>query len=421
MTSATALLSDSTMWMKKAVAAMAVALFAFVFLTAERAYAQTTFTTQSVPDNFTGVFADADGRTITVNIEPQSGFCAVIQPSGYVGAYARSSVPECDRSIEFTFETNGFLIQSITFADMDDLDGTAPRDSLAMDRAGTWTSPSIEIHSFASPPAFADQAARLTASGAVGTFIANSTGSNPTNETATFTMSVPTTTFRMFHDDTEGGRDALVWFDLNNIQIVTAQGNVIAVTDMASVASSTGGTNVLNVYAGDTLNTITAGVGNTTLALASGSTLPSGFTFDTATGNVSVAAGTPVGVYSFDYEICEIGFPTNCSTATATVTVTGNLDLSITKTNGTTEVTSGTSTTYTTTVTHVSGDPVVGAVVIDSPGAGITCAASAPVTITGSGVPAGSFTFAELSGGGITLGTLTSGQTTTLSYSCQVN
>ena len=116
---------------------------------------------------------------------------------------------------------------------------------------------------------------------------------------------------------------------------------------------------------------------------------------------------------------------------TEAVVVTTEVDLVITKTNtpgvnGNVDqpndtVTSGSTTTYQLTVTNSGPDLVVNPVVTDSPGAGITCSATAPVTITGDGVPAGSFTFAELSGGGITLGTLTSGQTTTLSYSCQVN
>jgi uncharacterized repeat protein (TIGR01451 family) len=395
------------------------------------ASAQTTFTVDSVPDTWTAIFSDADGRTITVRMDPRDGACAAFNAAGYAGAFARSSVAACDRTIVFEFETNGFLVQSINFTDIDDVDGTAPRDSFAMNVAGTWTSPTIEIHSFASPPAYANQAGRLVAAGAVGTFLANDTGENPTNETATFTMAVPTTTFQMLFDDAQDGRNALVYFDLNDLEIVTAEGSVIAVDDAASAPSNAGGTDILNVFDGDTLNTVDASPTNTTLAVAPGSTVPAGITFDTITGDVSVAAGTPIGEYSFDYQICEIGFPTNCETATATVTVTGDVDLSITKTNtpgvnGEVDqtndtVTSGDTTTYTIIVTSNGPDPVTGAVVTDSPGAGITCDAAAPVTITGDGVPSGSFTFSDLSSGGITLGTLSTGQSTTFSYSCQVN
>ena len=413
------------------VAAIAVALcLSFVFLLAPAA-AQTTFTVQSVPDTWTAVFADADGRTITVRAEPRDNRCTAFNAAGYAGSYARTSVPECDRTMQFTFETNGFLVQSIGFTDIDDVDGTGPRDGIAMNVAGTWTSPTIEVHSLASPPTYANQVSRLIAAGAVGSFIANDSGENPVDETATFTMTTPTTTFTLLHDDVQDGRDALFYFDLNNMVITAAQGSVIAADDSASAPAATGGTNIVNVYGGDTLNTIAAGTTNTTLSVASGSSVPSVLTFNTATGDVSVAANTPVGQYSFDYQICEIGFPANCDTATVTVTVTGEIDLALTKTNtpginGNVDqaddtVTSGDTTSYTIVVTNNGPNAVVGATVTDAAGAGITCDAAAPVTITGDGVPSGSFTFSDLSSGGIALGTLSTGQSTTLSYSCQVN
>ena len=397
----------------------AACLFAVSFT--QDAAAQSTFTTQSVPDLWTATYVDSAGRTITVRAQPRNDFCVAINQAGYVAAYARSSVAACDRTITFDFETNGFLLQSITFGDMDDLDGTAPRDAYAMNVAGTWTSPTIEVWSLSAPPAFATSINRLINAGAVGTFIANESGENPVNETATFTMATARRTFRMLFDDAQGSRDALTYFDLNNMVIVVAQGTVAAANDAGSVTSTSGGTAIANVRSNDTLNTVAANSGNTTLSVASGSSVPAGLTFNTTTGAVSVAAGTAVGTYSFQYQICELGFTTNCAIATATVTVTGSLDLSIAKTNGTTEVFSGSTTTYTLTVTHNGGAPVNGAVITDTPGAGLSCDAAGPVTITGSGVPSGSYTIADLTGGGIALGTLSSGQSTTLSYSCQVN
>lgn len=106
-------------------------------------------------------------------------------------------------------------------------------------------------------------------------------------------------------------------------------------------------------------------------------------------------------------------------------------DLSITKTNtagvnreedqAADTVTSGTTTTYTLTVTNNGPDAVTGGVVTDVVGAGLTCAGTDPVTITGNGVPAGSFTVADLTGAGITLGTLEDTEATELTYSCTVN
>jgi uncharacterized repeat protein (TIGR01451 family) len=106
-------------------------------------------------------------------------------------------------------------------------------------------------------------------------------------------------------------------------------------------------------------------------------------------------------------------------------------DLSITKTNTPTvgaldqandTVDSGQATTYTLVVTNDGATAVTGAVVRDAPGAGITCPAGNAVTISGDGVPAGSFTVGDLTGAnGIMLGALAAGQSATLSFNCQVN
>lgn len=116
-------------------------------------------------------------------------------------------------------------------------------------------------------------------------------------------------------DPTDSGNDlgeSLVIFPLN----------LVANDDSsADIVSGTGEANALNVFDGDTLQGNPANAGNTTLSIASGSSLPTGVTFDTATGVVGVNPGTMPGVYSFDYEICEIANLTNCDIATATVTV----------------------------------------------------------------------------------------------------
>lgn len=106
-------------------------------------------------------------------------------------------------------------------------------------------------------------------------------------------------------------------------------------------------------------------------------------------------------------------------------------DLSITKTNtpaagpldqaGDT-VNAAQTTTYTLVATNNGTSSITGAVVRDAPTAGITCAPGNPVTITGNGVPPGSFTVADLTGaGGIVLAALAAGQSATLSFDCQVN
>ena len=58
----------------------------------------------------------------------------------------------------------------------------------------------------------------------------------------------------------------------------------------------------------------------TDVTIAPVGAVPSGITL-AADGDVSVAPGTAEGVYTFDYEICEVGNATNCSTATVRLTV----------------------------------------------------------------------------------------------------
>jgi uncharacterized repeat protein (TIGR01451 family) len=48
-------------------------------------------------------------------------------------------------------------------------------------------------------------------------------------------------------------------------------------------------------------------------------------------GTVTVATGTPVGVYTLPYSICEIENPTNCDEALITIEVEGIFDLSLSK------------------------------------------------------------------------------------------
>ena len=104
--------------------------------------------------------------------------------------------------------------------------------------------------------------------------------------------------------------------------VTVASAAVVATPDsVTGVNGATGAANVLNAFTGDTINGAAASPANAILSLATGSTVPSGLTFDPATGNVSVAAGTPSGTYTFDYTICEKLNPTNCKTATESVTV----------------------------------------------------------------------------------------------------
>ena len=142
----------------------------------------------------------------------------------------------------------------------------------------------------------------------------------------------------------------------------------------------------------------------------------------TFTFQQTIAAGTSGGT-SIPNTASVVDYASGDSNdaATATVTVQGTADLRITKSDGVSTVSSGTAVTYTVVVTNAGPDPVTGALVTDVIGTGLTCPATNPVSISGNGVPGGSFTIANLTGAGITLGTLNTGQSATLTYSCQVN
>ncbi|MEP0390911.1 MAG: hypothetical protein ABJ205_06275 [Erythrobacter sp.] len=236
------------------------------------------FSFQFTTGDFSAVFADGSGRTITVTLEPEDVDCAAFDTSGRATIYARSSVAACDRHIELTFTAIGFDIERVNFSDIDDMDGTAPRDSFAGTVAGTWNSPTIEVFSLSSPPAFADEVARLTSVGAVGTFLANQSGENPVDETASFTLAVPTSSFSIVFDDSEGGRDARNQFNLGIIEAEAPPpgGGPPTSADCIDFESGLGGFQVSNsTFVG--VNTLTSNSGNSSMFLhdsASSATSP---------------------------------------------------------------------------------------------------------------------------------------------------
>ncbi|UAB78787.1 DUF11 domain-containing protein [Erythrobacter sp. SCSIO 43205] len=88
----------------------------------------------------------------------------------------------------------------------------------------------------------------------------------------------------------------------------------------ATIFESNAAPNAFNVLGNDTLDGAATNLGEVTLNVTSPASDP-GVTLDPASGEVSVAAGTPAGTYTIGYEICEIGNPNNCASATATVVV----------------------------------------------------------------------------------------------------
>ncbi|AUC80835.1 Calx-beta domain-containing protein [Lacinutrix sp. Bg11-31] len=102
--------------------------------------------------------------------------------------------------------------------------------------------------------------------------------------------------------------------------------SITANDDNGSVIEGVGGVTIVNVLSNDDLdgNVPAIGVGGVTLTQLS--TSNGGVTLNTSTGAVNVTAGTPVGNYVIEYQICETDTPTNCTTAFAYVEVLSDVD-----------------------------------------------------------------------------------------------
>jgi uncharacterized repeat protein (TIGR01451 family) len=108
----------------------------------------------------------------------------------------------------------------------------------------------------------------------------------------------------------------------NTATIEVVSSPIVAANDTASgINGLVGATAVVNAFTSDQINGAAASASNAVLSVAPTSTVPAQLTFNSATGSVDVAAGTPAGTYSFDYQICEKLNPSNCKTATISVTV----------------------------------------------------------------------------------------------------
>jgi uncharacterized repeat protein (TIGR01451 family) len=182
-----------------------------------------------------------------------------------------------------------------------------------------------------------------------------------------------------------------------------------------SFVSATG----TNWTCGNASGTITCNFSGGTIAASGGTsaiTVTVNPTASTATTNVTnYASIDPTGGTSAPAP--GSGCLPAAACASNTAPVVASADLVVTKSNGVTGVTKGSTITYTITATNNGPNSITGAIVSDTPVSNITCPPANPVTVSSGGA----YTVANLVGAGITLGTLTNGQSVTLSYSCTVN
>jgi uncharacterized repeat protein (TIGR01451 family) len=106
---------------------------------------------------------------------------------------------------------------------------------------------------------------------------------------------------------------------------VRVTANIVAVAESGSAVSGIASTPIANVAANDTVNGAAATLGATGNAtVATSGTWPSGISFNTTSGAVTIAATVGAGTYAITYRLCDRNTPPNCATATDSVKVSGS-------------------------------------------------------------------------------------------------
>ncbi|WP_226391335.1 hypothetical protein, partial [Penaeicola halotolerans] len=102
--------------------------------------------------------------------------------------------------------------------------------------------------------------------------------------------------------------------DEATVTVIVAGAGLVANDDPITINGFDGGS--FNVLANDTYNANPATTGEVTITQLS---IDTGITFDTTTGEVTVAAGTSAGVYTLTYRLTDNIDAANTDDATVTV------------------------------------------------------------------------------------------------------
>ena len=98
----------------------------------------------------------------------------------------------------------------------------------------------------------------------------------------------------------------------------------MAIAENGWANSTLGGIAIANVRSNDTVNFVAANSSNSSISQVG--TWPTGITLNTTTGAISVAPGTPPGVYPVTYQLCNLMTPSTCVTVVDTITVLAAID-----------------------------------------------------------------------------------------------
>ena len=182
------------------------------------------------------------------------------------------------------------------------------------------------------------------------------------------------------------------------LDLRNCQAPMLAANDSGSVTAATGGQAIADVLVNDQIKTAQAGPPASAMVPAVTATgdrsyvriseMPGSntspathlMTLDTNTGAVDVPAGTPPGIYSLQYNLCQVSKPSNCKQATVQVTVTAGPASQLAFTQAVNQHPVGNTHEVVATVTDAQGFPVAGAtvdfMVTAGPNAGQTASAT---------------------------------------------
>ena len=145
------------------------------------------------------------------------------------------------------------------------------------------------------------------------------------------------------------------------VTITVSVAVLVAIPDaIGGINGVAGDTDVIHVFDDDLFNGLALDPADVTTTVLPSNPLPPELTFDPLTGIVGVAAGTPAGIYDFEYQICETLNPANCVSAVVTVTVVAAGTLtSFTKQALVTQARRGEQIAYVITATDVGFNPAL--------------------------------------------------------------
>jgi uncharacterized repeat protein (TIGR01451 family) len=159
-----------------------------------------------------------------------------------------------------------------------------------------------------------------------------------------------------------------------------------------------------------------------TLANANAWPIASGAAFPTigAVVTASCAGGTTLtNTVTVSSGVGEVTSSNNTATTRTLVTGCGTANIQVAKTNGTVTVVSGSTTSYTVTISNLGPSAAGGTRLVDTPSSGLSCTAATCTGAGGAVCPASSMPFTSLTTG-ITIPTLPVSGTATLVISCGV-